>query len=37
MPICNEIYNIIFSNKNPSEAMGDLMSRELVDEKIERN
>ena len=37
MPICNEIYNIIFSNKNPSEAMADLMSRELVDEKIERN
>ena len=37
MPICNEIYNIIFKNKKPDQAIGDLMSRELVDEKIERN
>ena len=29
MPICNEVYNILFNNKNPQRAIDELMSREL--------
>ena len=32
MPICNEVYNILFKNKNPREAINDLMLRELTQE-----
>ncbi len=33
MPISNEIYNIIYKGKSVSEAIRDLMSRELKEEK----
>ena len=32
MPICNEVYNILFKNKDPKSAINDLMSRKLIDE-----
>ncbi len=32
MPICNEVYNILFENKKPRQAINDLMLRELTQE-----
>jgi len=32
MPICKEVYNILFNEKNPEKAIKDLMSRELKPE-----
>jgi len=37
MPICTEVYEILYNNKKPDDVISDLMSRDLVDEKIERN
>ena len=32
MPICKEVYSILFKNKNPKLAIDDLMSRRLTQE-----
>ena len=32
MPICAEVYRILYENKNPRESLGDLMLRTLKDE-----
>ena len=32
MPICNEVYEILFDNKDPKTAIHDLMNRKLIDE-----
>ncbi|MCA9401640.1 MAG: NAD(P)-dependent glycerol-3-phosphate dehydrogenase [Candidatus Omnitrophica bacterium] len=32
MPICTEVYNIIFKHKQPAEAVADLMTREVKKE-----
>ncbi len=32
MPICEQIYQVLFKGKDPKRAISDLMSRELVDE-----
>ena len=32
MPICDEVYSILFKNKKPREAINDLMLRELTQE-----
>ena len=29
MPICNEIYQVLYENKKPRKALKDLMSRKL--------
>jgi len=34
MPICEQVYNILYKDKNPREALKDLMSRKLKQEKI---
>ena len=34
MPICNEVYSILFKNKKPREAINDLMLRELTQEGL---
>ena len=33
MPIVNEVYSILFNNKNPKIAINDLMKRKLAFEK----
>ena len=33
MPIVNEVYSILFDNKNPKIAINELMKRKLVFEK----
>ena len=32
MPICREVFNILFEGKNSINAMSDLMTRELISE-----
>ncbi len=32
MPICNEVYNVLFEGKDPAKAVRDLMTRQLKDE-----
>ena len=32
MPICNNVYQILFNQKNPTIAIKDLMTRKLIDE-----
>ena len=32
MPICNEVYHVLFQNKQPEDAINELMSRELKPE-----
>lgn len=32
MPICNEVYNVLFEGKDPGKAVRDLMTRQLKDE-----
>ena len=32
MPICNEVYYILFKNKDPRKAINELMLRELIQE-----
>ena len=32
MPICSQVYAILFEGKNPAEAMRELMTRELKQE-----
>ena len=32
LPICNEIYNILFEKTNPKESINNLMSRKLTKE-----
>ena len=32
MPICNNVYQILYNQKNPTLAIKDLMSRKLIDE-----
>ena len=32
MPICNNVYQILFNQKNPTIAIKDLMNRKLIDE-----
>jgi len=34
MPICDEVYQIIYKEKDPRKAIQDLMSRELKDEDV---
>ena len=34
MPICNEVYNILFKDKNPRNAINDLMLRDLTKEQL---
>lgn len=34
MPICEQMYNILYKNKDPRTALKDLMSRKLKQEKI---
>jgi len=34
MPICEQVYNILYKNKDPRRALKDLMSRKLKQEKI---
>ena len=34
MPICNKVYQVIFENKLPSDAIAELMSRDLIDERL---
>ena len=34
MPICNEVYNILFKDKNPRNAINELMLRDLTKEKL---
>ena len=34
MPICNEVYNILFKDKKPREAINDLMLRDLTKESL---
>ena len=33
MPIVNEVYSILFNNKNPKIAINELMNRKLIFEK----
>jgi len=33
MPICNQIYTVLFEDRNPREAVRQLMSREPVQER----
>lgn len=33
MPICKEVYNIIYNNSIPKDSMINLMNRPLKDEK----
>ena len=32
MPICNNVYQILYNQKNPTLAIKDLMNRKLIDE-----
>jgi glycerol-3-phosphate dehydrogenase len=32
MPICNEVFNVLFEGKEPAKAVRDLMTRQLKDE-----
>ena len=34
MPICDEVYQIIYEEKDPRKTIQDLMSRELKDEYV---
>jgi glycerol-3-phosphate dehydrogenase (NAD(P)+) len=34
IPICEQVYNILYKNKDPRKALKDLMSRKLKQEKI---
>jgi glycerol-3-phosphate dehydrogenase (NAD(P)+) len=34
MPITTEVYRVLFENKDPKQAVGDLMSREAKREKF---
>lgn len=33
MPICDEVYRVLYEDKDPSEALRDLMTRQLKDEE----
>ena len=35
MPICHEVYQVLFNDKLPSRAIMELMQRELIDEHPE--
>ena len=34
MPICEQMYEILYNNKDPRRALKDLMKRKLKEEKI---
>jgi len=33
MPICEQVYKVLYEDKDPSRAVRDLMSRQLKDEQ----